>query len=228
MIKICIPYRDMPRCLFRMMSVLETAVDITDIDITIIEQTDDGRRFNLGKIINVGFDLYQQESTDKWTYMFHPIDLFAIGGFEYYLSSNKEMNTVGLPALSINTIGEHRFYRAAMFSPNLFTSINGYPNEFWGWGAEDDAFFTRLKIMGIKLPHTCIEFKKWAEFQEDHEHCHASPDCIKGLDHHNENLQKAYATTKESMMSDGLNNLIYKVIETKQIARNLKHIKVEL
>lgn len=38
-----------------------------------------------------------------------------------------------------------RFVGAAVsFSPTLFESINGYPNNFWGWGGEDDELLNRL------------------------------------------------------------------------------------
>jgi len=39
-----------------------------------------------------------------------------------------------------------RFLGASVsISPQLFETTNGYPNNYWGWGGEDDEFGDRLK-----------------------------------------------------------------------------------
>lgn len=39
----------------------------------IIEQSDDGRKFNRGKLLNIGFDLAAKEGFE--TFVFHDVDL---------------------------------------------------------------------------------------------------------------------------------------------------------
>ena len=31
------------------------------------------------------------------------------------------------------------------FNSSMFNTINGYPNNFWGWGGEDDELYKRTK-----------------------------------------------------------------------------------
>ena len=32
-----------------------------------------------------------------------------------------------------------------------FEKINGFPNDFWGWGGEDDAFYNRLAKHKVRI-----------------------------------------------------------------------------
>jgi len=34
-----------------------------------------------------------------------------------------------------------------------FTEVGGYPNNFWGWGGEDDALLVRVKALGRHHTH---------------------------------------------------------------------------
>jgi len=37
-----------------------------------------------------------------------------------------------------------------LFTENKFREINGYSNDYWGWGAEDDDILIRIRRKGIK------------------------------------------------------------------------------
>ena len=39
---------------------------------------------------------------------------------------------------------EEYFGVAVAISPNNYRKINGFSNQFWGWGSEDDDFYNRL------------------------------------------------------------------------------------
>ena len=229
MLKISIPYRGMVKCKDRMLNVIRELEDIPNIEFQIVEQSNDGRRFNLGKMMNVGFDLYSKSSpSNDWVYMFHPIDLFPkngvgvyVEGMEYILS--KEDNII-----RYNVMGQTHFYRACQYSPDVYREFNGCTNQFWGWGAEDDEFFNRLGIKSLHSTYTNVEFNTWCETKEDHEPDHPSPDYLTGLDHHSSNLALANSVTLERMMNDGLSNLSYTVLSESIISKNIKYIEVEL
>ena len=36
------------------------------------------------------------------------------------------------------------------FSESQFRQLNGFPNNFWGWGGEDDELYQRTKEVGMK------------------------------------------------------------------------------
>ena len=35
------------------------------------------------------------------------------------------------------------------FSESQFRQLNGFPNNFWGWGGEDDELYQRTKEVGM-------------------------------------------------------------------------------
>jgi hypothetical protein len=229
MIKISIPYRGMEKCKARMLDVIGKYEEADNVSIQIVEQSNDGRRFNLGKIINVGFDLYSKNSVgDDWVYMFHPIDLFPKHGMLPYKQGMEYILKNQSLVVRYNVMGQTHFYRACQYSPDAYRLFNGYTNEFWGWGAEDDEFFNRLLIKQIVSHYMNIEFNTWSETKQDHEPDHQSPDFLMGLSHHAQNLAVANSVTLERMMNDGLSNLSYKVISEKNIGKNIRHIEVEL
>jgi hypothetical protein len=40
------------------------------------------------------------------------------------------------------------------FSESQFKQINGFPNNFWGWGGEDDELYKRTKEVGMRSTST--------------------------------------------------------------------------
>ena len=48
-----------------------------------------------------------------------------------------------------------RFLGACIsISPSLFVATNGYPNNFWGWGGEDDELASRLEWVDKRVVYT--------------------------------------------------------------------------
>ena len=62
-------------------------------------------------------------------------------------SSFRPTTAVGRPCVSSWMSGKFRRFLGASvsISPQLFEATNGYPNNYWGWGGEDDEFGDRLK-----------------------------------------------------------------------------------
>lgn len=119
--------------------------------IFIIEQSNDNRRFNRGKLLNIGFDLAKKQSAS--TYVFHDVDLIpSLDLLQYY-----ETEPVASPvhiARVWNRYSDNRNYFGGIvaFSKHQFESINGFPNNFWGWGGEDDELIKRVKkVITTKL-----------------------------------------------------------------------------
>jgi hypothetical protein len=142
--------------------------DKEKFDIFIIEQSPK-YEFNIGKLKNVGFDIAMKHSSNinnnpKSTYKvnynyFIFTDIDAIPDkqlFPYYL---KKIN--GFSSLAIE--GTRYFSRKDLkkniqffgmtcgMNKETFVHINGYPNNFWGWGGEDDS-------LGIRLQQTNTPF----------------------------------------------------------------------
>jgi N-terminal region of glycosyl transferase group 7/WW domain/N-terminal domain of galactosyltransferase len=87
-VAIIVPYRDlhaeqkrsehMNRFVPHMMSFLEKCRKdglVSDYHVYIIEQTDDGYKFNRGKLLNIGFDFARKSGRKHDVFIFHDVDL---------------------------------------------------------------------------------------------------------------------------------------------------------
>ena len=127
-----------------------------EYEIFIMEQTDD-KPFNYGKICNIGFSLLK----DKFDYFcFHDIDMLPvsddcdynyihIGGYPVQLSTRVSAHKFKLPYLEY-------MGGVIMFGKEDFEKINGYSNEYWGWGFADLDLLHRCRINDIELDEEII------------------------------------------------------------------------
>lgn len=115
----------------------------------VIEQGN-SKVFNKGKLLNAGYDLTQH----SYDYVcFHDVDLIPLeADYSYpdcptnlvsYASQFKQRETPGLPY-------EEYFGGVLVFNKPDYIAINGFSNEYWGYGAEDDDLLFRVKQKGLK------------------------------------------------------------------------------
>ena len=117
-----------------------------NIQITIAEQTQDGKRFNRGALLNVGF-LYNPNFD---VYVFHDVDLLPNDNMLNVYSTKYSQNDI------IHFAGGWDRYSGAdyiggvtLIGKNVFNTTNGFPNDYWGWGGEDDEIKRRLDSVGL-------------------------------------------------------------------------------
>ena len=143
---VIVPYRDRADHLSMLGTYLKDYLHHIPYDLFVIEQAN-SKPFNRAMLLNIGFDqvgaaydyvaLHDVDHfpirTD-YSYVEHPTHLAARVGPSYQLHYPKFMGGVTL----INC--------------EDFRAVNGFSNEFWGWGAEDDDFYLRLVRNGLS-PH---------------------------------------------------------------------------
>jgi hypothetical protein len=102
----------------------------------------------------------------------------------------------------------------------IFEKINGYSNEYWGWGAEDDDVLFRCNIMGVET------FRKGCKYRSlDHE---------RKIEHkpYMDNLDKLRLfhqnPTEEYILKDGLSTLEYEKTGTEKISDVTTVVKVKI
>lgn len=130
--------------------------------IFVIEQKDD-KPFMRGKLNNVGFDL----TKDKFEYFcFHDVDMLPVNVNYSYPSIPTHL------AAEVSQFGEwegkglayeYFFGGVVLFNKKDFSAVNGFSNEYVGYGCEDDDLlyrvissemkWTRRDGMFISLPH---------------------------------------------------------------------------
>jgi N-terminal region of glycosyl transferase group 7/N-terminal domain of galactosyltransferase len=123
--------------------------------VLIVEQDGNGP-FNRGALKNVGFNLGAAES--EYT-CFHDIDYLPI--WADYSYSDEPLRIVWhgaetrpiAPEKSIRKIindMEDLFGTVVVIPNRLFSAVNGYSNEYWGWGFEDADLKRRFLAAGVK------------------------------------------------------------------------------
>tara|TARA_B100000902_G_scaffold116890_1_gene117623 strand:- start:29357 stop:30823 length:1467 start_codon:yes stop_codon:yes gene_type:complete len=146
---IIVPYRDRRKDLDIFVPHMDEFLSDKNIDYTIfvIEQEDD-RPFNRGKLLNIGFDLIK----DDFDYFcFHDVDMLPINDdcdYSYddvpiHLASELESYNYKLPY-------EQFFGGVVLFTKEDFIEVNGYSNEYWGYGVEDLDMMYRIEKAGLQ------------------------------------------------------------------------------
>lgn len=113
--------------------------------ILVIEQSkSDGKKFNRGKLLNVGFNVAQHHHVD-W-FVFHDVDLLpAREIWELYSRYPRYPIHIGKLFTRYNHNPEY-FGGVVSMNELHFRAINGFPNTFFGWGGEDECSLFRLNV----------------------------------------------------------------------------------
>uniref|UniRef100_A0A7S1UR56 WW domain-containing protein n=1 Tax=Grammatophora oceanica TaxID=210454 RepID=A0A7S1UR56_9STRA len=123
---------------------------ISAYHVYIVEQSDDQRKFNRGKLLNIGFDLARKSPKKHDVFIFHDVDLLPQDDLAdwYCKFPTKPIHIARVWDRYSNN--PKYFGGVVSFSSSDYRRINGYPNTFWGWGGEDDEMQKRLEACRIK------------------------------------------------------------------------------
>lgn len=113
--------------------------------IIIVEQAQDGRKFNRGQLLNVGFELARNALPGVSFFITHDVDLLpSMEMRPVYANVPTEPAAVHLASVW-NKYTYGTFIGGVLaFRPEDFIRVNGYPNNYWGWGLEDDQLALRM------------------------------------------------------------------------------------
>jgi len=141
---IIVPYRKRPGHLRKFRESIESYLKDQDYELIVVEQNDD-LPFNRGKLLNIGF---QQATRKLCDYVvFHDIDMLPIDVDYSYSDVPRHLATNFTN--SNREIFKTYFGGVTMFPIDLFKKVNGYSNEYWGWGFEDDDLLMRLTEQNV-------------------------------------------------------------------------------
>ena len=121
-----------------------------NFDLYIINQNNFDK-FNRGLLLNIGYYIAKKnKSYDR--YILHDVDSYPDQDlFNLYFSNLDKNIHYASPYLDY----KYKFdnFLGGVFGINSidFEKINGFPNNFFGWGGEDDSFYNRLAINDIKV-----------------------------------------------------------------------------
>ncbi|CAM9815889.1 unnamed protein product, partial [Hapterophycus canaliculatus] len=109
----------------------------------VVEQSsDDGLKFNRGKLLNIGFDLARREGCGA--FLLHDVDLLPSDELARWYSTIPERPVHVAKVWKQYSNNPKYFGGVVAFNRQDFEAINGFPNTFWGWGGEDDEMYSRI------------------------------------------------------------------------------------
>ncbi len=161
---VIVPYRDQPlqnraEHLKRFIPLMETFLKNTQIThpflksyhIYIIEQSEDGYKFNRGKLLNIGFKTALQQNPKTNSFCFHDVDLIP-GSLLEYSYAKYPINPIHIGAVWGRYSSAPNYVGGILtMSKDDFEKVNGFPNNFWGWGGEDDELSERMRDNRIQV-----------------------------------------------------------------------------
>ncbi|CBY39402.1 unnamed protein product, partial [Oikopleura dioica] len=138
-------------------------------------------------------------------FFFHDVDLVAENDENIYECLEIPRHYSGyIDIFNYTLLYDTIFGGITAFSAEAFEKINGYSNEYWGWGGEDDDL-ERRTMDGAKynLTRPAPEKSHYKMIKHDHE-------ASNQVNPYRKKLLKAW---KKHADFDGLNNLNYELIE---------------
>jgi hypothetical protein len=151
-IAIIVPHRDRIDHLSDLLSHFSRLEVYRDchIDILVIDQFNK-EKFNRGLLLNIGYKISQSVLNNTYDrYIFHDVDSYPTQElFNLYSTLYKKNIHYASPYLNYKYTYDQFMGGVIGMTKKSFEKINGFPNNFWGWGGEDDALRVRISKNNI-------------------------------------------------------------------------------
>ncbi|XP_053499270.1 beta-1,4-galactosyltransferase 3 [Ictalurus furcatus] len=159
--------------------------------------------FNRAKLLNVGVREALKE--EDWGCIFlHDVDLLPENDHNTYTCHPQYPThlSVAMDKFRYRLPYPQYFGGVSAVTPDQYLKMNGFPNQYWGWGGEDDDIAARVRLSGMKIvrPPVAVGHYKMIKHKGD-----------KG----NEQNPRRFDLLKHTRLnwrSDGLNSLTYELL----------------
>ena len=216
-----VPFRNREDSLKVLLKELPKAIAarpyITSYYIIIVEQLGD-KPFNLGKLLNCGFD-YTKKGFKNYVYspwdifFFQPVDLLPAFDTDY------KHDTSGITWLCDPK--EHWGYPKAILTPNIYLEkINGFTSIFYGWGGEDFERAVRCQVTNTNFFNRQVSFISNESTDPKGLATRVAPET--------DNEVIADLAKTKNVFYSGLNTLEYKKMSEKWISEKIVKIQLDL
>ncbi|XP_062864322.1 beta-1,4-galactosyltransferase 1 [Trichomycterus rosablanca] len=179
-----------------------------DYGVYVIEQ-DGENKFNRAKLLNVGYTEALKEY-DYNCFVFSDVDLIPVDDRNIYKCFDQPRHlSVAMDKFRFRLPYKQYFGGVSAMSKKQYLKINGFPNNFWGWGGEDDDIYNRLSYRGMTISRPAGAIGRCKMIRHTRDKLNESnPQRFTRIHH-----------TRQTMDTDGINSLTYKVValEKKQL-----------
>uniref|UniRef100_S4RP30 Beta-1,4-galactosyltransferase n=1 Tax=Petromyzon marinus TaxID=7757 RepID=S4RP30_PETMA len=160
--------------------------------------------FNRAKLMNIGY-VEALKDAPYDCFIFSDVDLVPMDDRNLYRCyDNPRHFSVAMDKFSFRLPYNSYFGGVSGLSKAQYLKINGFPNEYWGWGGEDDDIYNRVVVQGMRLSRPDGSLGRYRMVK------HAR-------DAKNEPNPKRFTqikNTRHNMGRDGINTLKYRHVET--------------
>jgi GT2 family glycosyltransferase len=216
---IVVPYRDRKVALDILIPNLIGYVEkqVENYEIIVVEQGDNNP-FNKGKLNNIGFKLKSNNSTYV---CFHDVDLIPEFSDYSYPEKPSHLSSHCSQFAYIN-IPDKIMGGVILLSNEHYEQVNGFSNEYVGWGKEDDDLYLRCEKENLK-PYK-HPFGRY--FSVPHK-LRLSDDNEKEMHKINGEIFSKFYNNLKNHKEDGLNNVNFEINEVININSFTKHYKIK-
>ncbi|GMT00661.1 hypothetical protein PENTCL1PPCAC_22835, partial [Pristionchus entomophagus] len=202
-VAIIVPYRDRDTQLRIMLHNLHALLTKQQLDygIYIVEQIAN-QTFNRAKLMNVGFE--EAIKDYGWDcFVFHDVDLLPEDDRNVYSCPAQPRHmSVAVDKFNYKLPYGSIFGGISALTREHVEKINGFSNDYWGWGGEDDDLSTRVSLAGYKISRYPAEIARYKMIKHSHESTNKINKC----------RYKLMGKTKQRWMSDGISSINYNVV----------------
>lgn len=176
-----------------------------DYGIYIINQLGEDT-FNRAKLLNVGYTEALKDA-EYDCFIFSDVDLIPMDDRNIYHCYEQPRHfAIAMDKFGFRLPYAGYFGGVSGLSKKQFLKINGFPNEYWGWGGEDDDIYNRITLNGMKVSRPDVRIGRYRMIKHER-------------DKHNEPNPQRFnkiQNTKNTMKKDGISSLTYKLLEVRR------------
>uniref|UniRef100_A0A8B9H2X8 UDP-Gal:betaGlcNAc beta 1,4- galactosyltransferase, polypeptide 1 n=1 Tax=Astyanax mexicanus TaxID=7994 RepID=A0A8B9H2X8_ASTMX len=172
----------------------------------LVYRSDGEDTFNRAKLLNVGYAEALKEY-DYNCFVFSDVDLVPVDDRNIYRCFDQPRHlAVSMDKFGFRLPYNQYFGGVSAMSKEQFLKINGFPNNYWGWGGEDDDIYNRLTYRGMSVsrPDGVIGRCKMIQHNRDK------------MNEPNPQRFDRIARTRQTINTDGINTLTYTVVKTEK------------
>lgn len=147
-LSVVVPYRNRLEHLRQFAPYIIQVFDGIPFRLLVLEQADNNL-FNRGRLCNIGFSVAGDTSQ---VVCFHDVDMMPLDGAKIYLEITQTTHLAGQAEQNQFELPYPEYFGGVQaVTKSDFTSVNGYSNEYWGWGEEDDDLWLRYQMAGLPV-----------------------------------------------------------------------------
>ncbi|KFP92080.1 Beta-1,4-galactosyltransferase 4, partial [Apaloderma vittatum] len=202
-VAILIPHRNREKHLLYLLEHLHPFLQRQQLDygIYVIHQAGN-TKFNRAKLLNVGYLEALKEA--NWDcFIFHDVDLVPENDFNIYMCDRQPKHLV----VGRNNTGYRLRYRGyfggvTALTRDQFYKVNGFSNNYWGWGGEDDDLRIRVEMQKMRVVRPSADVARYTMIFHKRDH---------GNEENGERM-KLLRQVSRTWKTDGLNSCSYKLL----------------